>query len=151
MAETHGGAETHEATLRVLARGAGSQFPADRDALLAGADALAALSALSGRVAALEVEKSLSIEAAIERNSPKIFHHPMVWQLIGTAPIDRGAILLSDGESVTLGWWAEIPAEPGEHEAMEGWAHGGDVCFTFAATHWMPLPSPPAALGEPRP
>lgn len=51
----------------------------------------------------------------------------MDWQPIETAPRDGARILVSDGKSVTEGYW------------RRGWW----IPATILPTHWMPLPPPP--------
>ena len=78
------------------------------------------------------------------RTAASAYLEALSWRPIETAPLD--AIIL-------LGWWEEWPAKQWCYAASiaghendkppgmsNGWRHG-------YATHWMPLPEPPA-IGE---
>lgn len=60
--ETTAEQRTHEALLRTLAKCAGSGFPADRDALNAGADALARVAALEAALAVVHDELAARVD-----------------------------------------------------------------------------------------
>ena len=68
------------------------------------------------------------------------------WQPIETAPKDGQTILLSDGQKVLTGAWADEPGAwkvcPFNHDCDEPYWGGG---WTYAGgpTHWMPLPALP--------
>ena len=64
------------------------------------------------------------------------------WQPISTAPKDQ-AILIWDGSEVVS---AEFLRGPGGEFAGWDWVQHSDSgrVTSFKATHWMPLPEPPA-------
>ncbi len=68
------------------------------------------------------------------------------WKPIETAPKDGQTILLSDGQKVLTGAWADEPGAwkvcPFSHDCDEPYWGGG---WTYAGgpTHWMPLPALP--------
>ena len=66
----------------------------------------------------------------------------MEWHPIETAPSGLNDFLLWNGERVFLGWLSE----DGWHDATNQDHH--DEPEQPQPTHWMPLPSPPAALSE---
>jgi hypothetical protein len=60
------------------------------------------------------------------------------WQPIETAPLDT---------DILLGWWITWPETVWETESA--WAGGLLGCWRHGrATHWMPLPAPPALLAD---
>lgn len=70
----------------------------------------------------------------------------MKWQPIETAPKDGSEVLIYGdlGGRVKVCWW---------NGAHWQWEYDNDVTYGQAiqseyATHWMPLPAPPAEEGE---
>jgi len=80
------------------------------------------------------------------------------WQPIETAPRDSRHLLVyyprpeSDRQTVMEAWWAipyeAAPAEKGWWQTMGGVLLSADLHDGLGATHWMPLPDPPAEMGR---
>lgn len=79
------------------------------------------------------------------------------WQPIETAPKEKDApLLLTNGESVSQGWWMDEPGYIREHRDLDGRYIGQDESDGYTGwmdcgggmlpepTHWMPLPPPPS-------
>lgn len=68
------------------------------------------------------------------------------WQPIETAPKDEDVLLFSDDDGVRSGYWYDLEPESQFWYAVETQGITGG---RMKATHWMPLPNPPA-LPTPR-
>lgn len=76
-------------------------------------------------------------------------HNPIKWRPIESAPKDRNAVLVSDGDYVLRAFWNGDP-HIWEAENVPCWTvHEPDDYFYSwhlndkPPTHWMPLPEPP--------
>lgn len=76
------------------------------------------------------------------------------WQPIATAPKDGTRVLLAEPGYLTgmpvhnlvTGWWC-----PSAHYFEGGsWCDDRHISENVLATHWMPLPEPPAGEGDDR-
>ncbi|MBI1690482.1 MazG-like family protein [Methylorubrum sp. DB1722] len=72
------------------------------------------------------------------------------WRPISTAPKDGSEILLTDGGTVCAGFWDDAV---GCRRADAGWFEECDRAAlinakNLAATHWQPMPAPPASSGQ---
>lgn len=79
------------------------------------------------------------------------------WRSIETAPKDGTNVILTNGDTVAQGWWADEPGYIREHRDSDGVYLGQDESDGFMGwmdcdggmqpdpTHWMPLPMRPYA------
>jgi hypothetical protein len=83
--------------------------------------------------------------AAISAEATEGGAHEKGWQPIETAPKGhRQDILIFDRGVVRIAWWGAAAYNRKTKEYDLGWTNGGT--YGFQPSHWMPLPSAPAAL-----
>ena len=72
----------------------------------------------------------------------------MDWQPIETAPLDKRILICAADGEVFMAWNGVPKDEEGPLEFCIEIGSGGWDDIYKAATHWMPLPEPPAIAGE---